>query len=81
MKKIYCVEEWMDEYEYVRGWFYDPFRTWSMGKFSFVTEYEDEEEFKQSIVDRINNCVPITDIFIKEVPDDYDMKHKILIKL
>ena len=56
-------------------------RSPSMGKFSFVTEYEDEEEFKQSIVDRINNCVPITDIFIKEVPDDYDMKHKILIKL
>ena len=72
MKKIYCVEEWMNEGEETRGWFLDPFRTWSIGKFSFVTEYEDEEEFKKSIVNRIDNCIPITDIFIKEVEDDYE---------
>ena len=72
MKKIYCVEEWMSESEPVRGWScYDPFRLWSVGKFSFITEYEDEEEFKKSIVNRIDNCVPITNIFIKEVPDNY----------
>ena len=79
MKNIYCIERWMDESEPVRdGWwgFFGIWEYYKIGKFSYVTEYEDEEEFKKELVNDIAHGGIISDVFIREVPDDYDMKYR-----
>lgn len=71
MKKIYCVERWMSETEPSRdGWFYEN-EWWKIGKFSFVEEYDDEEQFKEAITRMIDRCEIVSRVFIKMEPKDY----------
>ena len=73
MKRIYCIERWWQDHEPCRdGWWgMRDWETCKIGKYSFVTEYEDEEEFKKDLFADIDNCEIISEVFIKEVPDNY----------
>lgn len=73
MKKIYCIERWWKDTEPCRDawWGIVDWETCKIGKYSFVTEYEDEEKFKQDLINDINDCTVISEVFVKVVHDDY----------
>ena len=78
MKKIYCIEKWWKENdgypkEYFRdGSFWAMTETpWKLGCFDFVEEYDDEEKFKNDILNIINRGGIIGKVWIKEEHDNY----------
>ena len=78
MKNIYCIEEWWLEDESVKDLFWSNIEEpWKLGRFSFINEFDNEDEFKEYILNAINTCGTIGKIWIKEVDDNY----KISIKL
>ena len=73
MKKIYCVEEWWLENEPVRDLFWANIEEpWKLGRFSFVNEFDDEEKFKEHILNVVNDCGVVGKIWIKEEDDNYE---------
>lgn len=72
MKKIYCIERWMNENEPVRDGWFGGNEWWKINKFSFVQEFEDEEEFKNELVKLIDQGDIVSNVFIKEVEDGYE---------
>ena len=55
MKNIYCIEHgWLIQSE----------------EFTFIEEFNNEEKFKQSLINFINLCHIIKNVFIKEVNDN-----------
>ena len=78
MKKIYCVEEWWLENGPVRDIFWSNIEEpWKLGRFSFVNEFDDEEKFKEHILNVINTCGVVGKIWIKEEPDNYNASIKL----
>ena len=73
MKKIYCIEEWVQEDERVRdGGFWGSIeQPWKIGMTSRILEYDNEEEFKDYLMSIINSGGVVGRVFIKEVPDEY----------
>lgn len=70
MKKVYCIEFWYnDQHESFRdGSFWGCINApWKLGLTDIVEEYDTEEEFKDRILDIINNCGVIGKTFIKEI--------------
>ena len=73
MKKIYCVEEWLksDDEHFRDGSFWGIMEEpWKLGTFEVVHEFDNEEDFKNEIINIINNCGIIGKIYIKEIPDN-----------
>lgn len=77
MKKIYCIEEWLADDERVRdGSFWGCLESpWKIGLTDRVQEFDDEEEFKDYLMNIINSCGIVGRVFTKEVPDDYKPEH------
>ena len=73
MKKIYCIEEWVQEDERVRdGGFWGSIeQPWKIGMTSRILEYDNEEEFKDYLMSIINSGGVVGRVFTKEVPDEY----------
>ena len=62
--KIYCIEEWVPEDEKCRDGY--PSESWKMCKTPIIHEFEEEDEFKNKILDIINNGGVISKVYIKE---------------
>ena len=78
MKKIYCVEEWWLENEPVRDSFWENIEEpWKLGRFSFVNEFDDEEKFKEHILNTIQRCGVLGKVWIKEESDNYNASIKL----
>ena len=81
MKKIYCIEEWWHESpdgtpleSFRDGSFWGCVETpWKIGCFDFIQEFDDEEKFKEELLNIINNGGIIGKVFIKEKPDNYNI--------
>jgi hypothetical protein len=58
MKNIYCIE--FNFLSHIDNY------SWTL-----IEEYDNEEKFKQELINSINQCSTINKIFIKEVNDDY----------
>ena len=43
---------------------------WKLSAFEVVHEFDNEEDFKNEIINIINNCGIIGKIYIKEIPDN-----------
>ena len=74
MKKIYCVEQWCksnDEYFRVGTFLGIMEEPWKRGTFEVVHEFDNEEDFKNEIINIINNCGIIGKVYIKEMSDNY----------
>ena len=73
MKKIYCIEEWVQEDERVRdGGFWGSIeQPWKIGMTSRILEYDNEEEFKDYLMSIINSGGVVGRVFTKEVSDEY----------
>ena len=73
MKKIYCIEEWVQEDERVRdGGFWGSIeQPWKIGMTSRILEYDNEEEFKDYLMSIINSGGVVGRVFTKEVPNEY----------
>lgn len=70
MKKVYCIEFWYDDqFESFRdGSFWGCIKTpWKFGLTDIIEEYDTEDEFKDRILEIINNCGVIGKAFIKEI--------------
>ena len=65
--KIYCIEEWVPDDEKCRDGY--PSETWKMCKTPITHEFEEEDEFKNKILDIINNGGVISKVYIKEDED------------
>ena len=44
---------------------------WKFGAFEVVHEFDNEEDFKNEIINIINSCGIIGKVYIKEMPDNY----------
>ena len=44
---------------------------WKFGAFEVVHEFDNEEDFKNEIINIINNCGIIGKVYIKEMSDNY----------
>jgi len=78
MKNIYCVEEWWLENEPVRDSFWCNIEEpWKLGRFSFVNEFDDENKFKEYILNVVNTCGVIAKVWIKKEPDNYNTSIKL----
>ena len=78
MKKIYCVEKWwLEDKELYNKYnnnceFWNCIEEpWKIGRWSFVEEYDDEETFKNDLLNLLNRDCVISKVYIKYVPDDY----------
>ena len=45
--------------------------------FPLIEEYDNEEKFKQELINSINQCSTINKVFIKEVDDNYEATIKL----
>ena len=79
MKKIYCIEEWLKENESIYdGSFWGCIETpWKLGCFDFIQEFDDEEKFKEELLNIINVGGIIGKVFIKEENEDYNTANKL----
>ena len=80
MKKIYCIEKWCIEDQDIHDKFNNNCEFWNcveepwkIGCWNFVEEYDDEEKFKNDILNTINTVVIISKVFIEEKPDNYNI--------
>ena len=74
MKKIYCVEQWCksNDDHFRDGTFWGIMEApWKLGSFDVVYEFDNEEDFKNEIINIINNCGIIGKVYIKEMSDNY----------
>lgn len=72
MKNIYCIEEWWLENEPIKDLFWSNIEEpWKIGKFSFINEFDDEDEFKEYLLNIINTGGVIGKTWIKKVEDNY----------
>lgn len=74
MKKIYCIEQWLksDDEDFRDGSFWGIMEeSWKRGTFAVVHEFDNEEDFKNEILNIINNCGIIGKVYIKEKPNNY----------
>ena len=74
MKKIYCIEEWLksDDEHFRDGSFWGIMEEpWKLGAFEVVHEFDNEEDFKNEIINIINSCGIIGKVYIKDMPDNY----------
>lgn len=72
MKNIYCIEEWWLENEPIKDLFWSNIEEpWKMGRFSFINEFDDEDEFKEYLLNTINTGGVIGKTWIKKVEDNY----------
>lgn len=80
MKKIYCVEQWWkpNDEHFRDGTFWgimeDP---WKLGAFDVVHEFDNEEDFKNEIINIINSGGIIGKVYIKKMSNDYKVSLKI----
>ena len=63
-RKFYCIEEWVPEDEKCRDGY--PADSWKMCKTPITYEFENEEEFKNKLLDIINNGGVISKVYVKE---------------
>lgn len=77
MKKIYCIEHWWledselyNKYNSCEFWnsIEEP---WKIGHMNFIQEYDSEEEFKNTIINILDNGGIIGKIWIKNENDNY----------
>ena len=80
MKKIYCIEKWCIEDQDIHDKFNNNCEFWNcveepwkIGCWNFVEEYDDEEKFKNDILNTINTGGIIGKVFIEEKPDNYNV--------
>lgn len=80
MKKIYCIEKWCIEAQDIHDKFNNNCEFWNcveepwkIGCWNFVEEYDDEEKFKNDILNTINTGGIISKVFIEEKPDNYNV--------
>ena len=73
MKKVFCIEEWLNDDERVRnGGFWGSLeQPWKAGLTSYVREFDNEDDFKDYLMSIINDGGVIGRVFTKEVSDDY----------
>ena len=74
MKKIYCIEQWckFNDEHFRDGSFWGIMEEpWKIGAFDVVHEFDNEEDFKNEIINIINNCGIIGKVYIKEMLDNY----------
>lgn len=74
MKKIYCIEQWLksDDEHFRDGSFWGIMEeSWKRGTFAVVHEFDNEEDFKNEILNIINNCGIIGKVYIKEKSNNY----------
>ena len=74
MKKIYCIEQWCksNDEHFRDGSFWGIMEEpWKRGTFEVVHEFDNEEDFKNEIINIINSCGIIGKVYIKEMPDNY----------
>ena len=78
MKKIYCIEkQWVEDLDIHNKFnnnceFWNCIEElWKVGCWDFVEEYDDEERFKNDILNTINRGCIISKVWIKEVSDNY----------
>lgn len=80
MKKIYCIEKWCIEDQDIHDKFNNNCEFWNcveepwkIGCWNFVEEYDDEEKFKNDILNTLNTGGIISKVFIEENPDNYNV--------
>lgn len=86
MKKIYCIEEWIPEndgkpvndLELLSTEYLSSLEIPVKCGWPVLHEYDDEEKFKDDLVNHLNHHCVIGRTFIKEVPDDYKMSDIII---
>ena len=79
MKKIYCIEEWIPENDGLPVNYLDLTDKYYLSSLELpvrcgwpeVREYDDEEKFKNDLMNSMEHFCIISKVFIKEVPDDY----------
>lgn len=76
--KIYCIEkQWVEDPDIHNKFnnnceFWNCIEEpWKVGCWDFVEEYDDEERFKNDILNTINRGGIISKVWIKEVSDNY----------
>ena len=69
MKTIYCIEEWAKNDESIRdGSFWSALEEpWKLNSTPIINEFDDEEEFKNYLMDVITSCGVIGRVFSKDV--------------
>lgn len=87
MKKVYCIEEWWIEPDapYPKNFvdiddcsFWSSLeRPWKSHMWSFVQEFDSEDDFKNELVRIIDSGGTIGRVWIKEVADDYECSLKL----
>jgi len=84
MKKIYCIEEWWLEDRDIHNKFNNNCEFWNcieepwkIGCWDFIEEFDDEEKFKNHLLNTINRGGIIGKVWIKEENDDYKTSIKI----
>lgn len=84
MKKIYCIETWWIEEPDIHNKFNNSCEFWNcieepwkFGCWDFVEEYDDEERFKNHLLNIINTGGIISKVWIKEEPDNYNVSIKL----
>ena len=73
MKKIYCIEQWLksDDDHFRDGSFCGMTETWKLGTSDIVHEFDNEEDFKNEMINIINSGGIIGKVYIKEMHDEY----------
>lgn len=84
MKNIYCIEKWSIEDQDIHRKYNNECEFWNcieepwkIGCWSFIEEYDNEEEFKTDLMNIINHGGIVGKVFIKEVDDAYEPSIKL----